>query len=495
MAQRKPELDQVLMVGDPRPGAQRREALCTLAGQVVFARDMPSAWELLREGDFDLVIVTEALSDAEALGFLEKVRRQEIDVPVVICSERPSVEQAVQFIRAGAYDYIPAPLEGERSRRLVEGMCLERSRKCEEVEGFFSPQCPPDVAIAGRSPAIVEAMEQLRLVAESRCNPILILGETGTGKELAARAVHSWRCGDPEKFVGINCAALTANLLESELFGHVKGAFTGADREKSGLFEVASDGTLLLDEISEMPPELQAKLLRVLQERRFRKVGGTKDIECKATVIATSNRNLKKEAGENRFRRDLYYRLAIFPITLLPLRHERRRGDIPLLAEYFLHELALAGDERRLTLSAPGREELLNHDWPGNVRELRNVIQRAVIVEESQEVRRESLIIERTEDSAATPGRSSKSHNDFSLETAEREFILRALRETGWQRTRAAALLGITRATLHAKLKRYNIQPPDSRDASKAGPPPTEDRSPTEAPTRSGVCENPTRAE
>jgi len=494
MAQSKPELDQVLIVGDPGRGARRRENLRALAGQVVFAGDKHSAWELLRERGFDLVIVTEALPDAEAMSFLEEVRREDTEVPVVICAGRPSVRLAVQFIRAGAYDYIPAPLEAERLHRLVEGMRLERSRKCEGVEGFFSPQCPPDVAIAGKSPAIVEALEQLRLVAESRCNPILILGETGTGKELAARAVHSWRCGDPEKFVAVNCAALTANLLESELFGHVKGAFTGADREKTGLFEVASDGTLLLDEISEMPRDLQAKLLRVLQECRFRKVGGTKDIECKATIIATSNRNLKKEAGENRFRRDLYYRLAIFPITLLPLRHERRRGDIPLLAEYFLHESALAGDGRKLTFSKPAREELLDHEWPGNVRELRNVIQRAEIVEESQEVRRESLIIERTEDSAGPGGRSSKSHNDFSLETAEREFILRALRETGWQRTRAAALLGITRATLHAKLKRYDIQPPETRNTGK-GVPPTEDASTREVPTGSGVCENPTRDE
>jgi len=229
---------------------------------------------------------------------------------------------------------------------------------------------------------MLTAIETLQLVSQSGCNPVLILGETGTGKELAARAVHAWRCDgenresgrDSRPFVAVNCAALTANLLESEMFGHVRGAFTGADRDKTGLFELAGDGTIFLDEISEMPLELQAKLLRVLQERTFRKVGGTKDIACNATVIASSNRDLLAEAHGGKFRKDLYYRLAVFPVTLPPLASDERRRDIAVLAEYFLRTSQIRNAAEITGFEASALETLESHDWPGNARELRNVV-------------------------------------------------------------------------------------------------------------------------
>jgi len=300
-------------------------------------------------------------------------------------------------------------------------------------------------------------------VARARTSPLLITGETGTGKELAAQALHVLRGGGPDNFVAVNCAALTATLLESELFGHVKGAFTGADREKTGLFELAGSGTLLLDEISEMPPNLQAKLLRVLQERKFRKVGGTHDVDCRATVIASSNRDLAKETRAGAFRPDLYYRLAVLPIHLLPLRAPERRDDVLLLADFFLESLSVAIRGRPIPLAAESRDILLRHHWPGNVRELRNVIERALILETQEEITPASLRLEghasaTPADAAGTPQSDTA---NLSLETAERILITRALQETGWQRTRAAALLGITRATLHAKLKRYNIAFPE----------------------------------
>ena len=214
------------------------------------------------------------------------------------------------------------------------------------------------------------------MIAQSQCDPILIVGETGTGKEQLARAVHVWRNGTMDDFLAINCAALTANLLESELFGHVRGAFTGADRDKTGLFEAAGSGTIFLDEISEMPLELQAKLLRVLQEKKFRKVGGTKDITCQATIIASSNRQLILEVQEHRFRQDLYYRLAVFPIQLPTLRSPGRRSDIPLLARFFLQTSDICSHEVE-GLTPAAEQFLMSHDWPGNVRELRNVIDRA----------------------------------------------------------------------------------------------------------------------
>jgi len=259
-------------------------------------------------------------------------------------------------------------------------------------------------------------------------------------------------------------------LLESELFGHVKGAFTGADRDKAGLLEAADSGCIFLDEISEMPMELQAKLLRFLQEKTYRKVGGTTDIRSNVTVIASSNLALFEQAMAGKFRKDLYYRLAVFPIKVPPLRSPQRKADIALLAEYFLQHAAAGDGAGARQLTAGALEELLAHDWPGNVRELRNVIERAMILEKTARITRESILIERmisAGPTATAPGAAihaapapPATPREFSLEAAEREFIFRALRESGWQRNRAAAMLGIARATLHAKIKRYEIKIP-----------------------------------
>jgi len=334
--------------------------------------------------------------------------------------------------------------------------------------------------MVGRSRAFVKILGMIRLVAASRCNPVLIIGETGTGKELVANAIHNLRHLG-EQFVAVNCATLTANLLESELFGHVKGSFTGADRDKIGLLELAGSGTIFLDEISEMPLDLQAKLLRVLQEKTFRKVGGVKNITCNATIIASSNRNLYKEMKAHRFRRDLYYRLSICPVIIAPLKSPDRREDIPLLAEYFLKTSTICPEKNnKITgLTNLALEALQKHDWPGNVRELRNVIDRATLLETTDKIGLSSIVIDTTESRSldcardkCTSGIDSRvvssgsprvpdvhrDIKDFSLAKAERELIARALQETGWQKTQAAALLGITRATLYAKVKQYNIK-------------------------------------
>jgi len=346
-------------------------------------------------------------------------------------------------------------------------------------EQFFSRHCPPGVDIVGRSEAMEAALADLRLVGESGCNPVLIVGETGAGKELAARAVHAWRCGGRERpFVAVNCAALTANLLESELFGHVKGAFTGADRDKTGLLEAADDGTILLDEISEMPPELQAKLLRVLQEQTFRPVGGMREIACRCTVVATSNRNLLEEVDKGNFRKDLYYRLAVFPVRLPALGDAGRIEDVPLLAEHFLATSDLARRKGIGGISPRAAAKLEAHAWPGNVRELRNVITRAVMLERGRRIDPASIRFD-GEQPPQAPRRPQHTATgepaamriplpDFSLESAERELIVRALKETGWQRTRAAGLLGITRATLHAKIKRYDLTIPGGKATAGA---------------------------
>ena len=323
--------------------------------------------------------------------------------------------------------------------------------------------------VLGHSQGMTRVWDSLRVLANSRCNPILILGETGTGKEVAAKVVHHWRGLDEQPFVAVNCASLSAGLLESELFGHVRGAFTGADREKAGLFELAAEGSIYLDEISEMPLELQAKLLRVLQDGRFRRVGGTADISCRATVIASSNRPLAQEAAAGKFRRDLYYRLAVFPITIPPLQSPSRRMDIPLLAEHFLANSTITDGHNIQGFTHEAMVALVNHSWPGNVRELRNVVDRAILLERDELIDARSIQLDSTEaelaaqdqggqapgDSAETAERNSA--DEFSLETAEKMFILRALKKTGGRRTKAAMLLGITRATLHTKLKAYGL--------------------------------------
>ena len=347
----------------------------------------------------------------------------------------------------------------------------QNTRAAEGWEEFFAENCPQSVDIVGKSRDMLATLDTIKTVAHSRCNPVLIVGKTGTGKEQVARAVHAWRAGQDNDFVAVNCAALTASLLESELFGHVRGAFTGADREKTGLFEAAACGTIFLDEISEMPLDLQAKLLRVLQEKKFRKVGGTKDISCNATIVASSNRELLHEVRENRFRQDLYYRLAIFPIQLPALNEAGRQSDIPLLAKFFAKTSDICSHD--IEGFTPEAEQfLLGHDWPGNVRELKNVVDRALLLEQGKWITPQSIMLDKPQPQACNTAKpagqnapdAKKTSGDFSLETAEREFIMRALRETRWQRTRAAGLLGITRATLHAKLKRYGITPPQTQN-------------------------------
>jgi len=456
----------VMLSSDPRRAEQLRACMVELVQEAVYAEEAPHLLQLLQQAPADLILFCQDDWPQRSTSLLERTLSICPEAAVVVVAEKPDVQAAVRCVRAGATDYFTGPADAEHLGRLIRGLQSERGAAGASRERFFCAACPPGVPIVGRSEATVRMLEMIRVVSESRCNPILILGETGTGKELAARAVHAWRCGRPDSFVAVNCAALTANLLESELFGHVKGAFTGADREKTGLFEAAGDGTIFLDEISEMPPALQAKLLRVLQERCFRKVGGTRDVPCSATVVASSNRELKKAVDEGDFRKDLYYRLAVFPIQIRPLRDERRTEDIPLLAEYFLSVSDISDGKEIDGFSPEAMQRLSAHNYPGNVRELRNVVDRAILLEQGGRIGLESLHLDDTEPADGCGQDDPESR--FSLKAAEREMIIRALRETGGQRTRAAAMLGITRATLHAKLKRYDISERDVASPSGA---------------------------
>ncbi|MBN1359552.1 MAG: sigma 54-interacting transcriptional regulator [Sedimentisphaerales bacterium] len=433
-----------------------------VAHDVFVADDLIEALDIVETVTPDLTVFDESHAPASIRAFLDKTNPTGSPAQAaIVAALEPTSFDEQDYTRAGVSYY----LAGRENCRRLRDIALQLRDRAEcsaagaATDDFFVDDHAASVAMVGRSKATHHVLKMITLVAQSRCNPVLILGETGTGKEVAAKAIHALRHPD-EPFVAVNCAALTANLLESELFGHVKGAFTGAERDKTGLCELAGNGTIFLDEISEMPLELQAKLLRVLQERTFRKVGGLKDITCTATIIASSNRHLKKEVQEKRFRQDLYYRLNICPITLPPLRSPERRDDISCLAEYFLKtsEIRPTTEGRTVSITKLALEALQKHDWPGNVRELRNVIERALLLETTDKIGLGSIVIEPPDGEDLSGSLHPARAKDFSLEKAERELIAHALHETGWQKTQAAALLGITRATLYAKVKQYNIQ-------------------------------------
>ena len=440
------------------------QQLARQVGREIFvADDMAEALDIIKTVEPDLVIFDDRFGTGHTHKFLDTVGKNSINIPIVIVDDGENgTDCSAEFIRMGAVDCLRGRGDYCRLEQIVSRIKNESVPTGTEkgtLKTFFAEDYAASVALVGRSKAILDKLKMIRLVAASRCNPVLIVGETGTGKELAAKAIHILRHPN-EAFIAVNCAALTANLLESELFGHVKGSFTGADSEKMGLLELAGSGVLFLDEISEMPMDLQAKLLRVIQGKNFRKVGGVKNIACKATIIASSNCNLYKETQANRFRRDLYYRLSICPITIAPLRAPERREDIRLLAEYFLETSTIcpAKKGKITSLTKLAIEALQRHNWPGNVRELRNVIERAILLETTDKIGLSSIAIDSLESGEVSEAATASRIRDYSLEKAERELIARALQETGWQKTRAAGLLGITRATLYAKVKQYNIE-------------------------------------
>lgn len=439
------------------------QQLAQQAGQEIFVADDPAeALDIVKTVEPDLILFDHQFKPCHIREFLDATHKNSINVPIVVVSDDENDgELAAVLKQIGVYDY----LQGKQSYIRLQEIVNQIKNKPNsinthrDISSFFAEDFAASVSMAGLSKAIRNTLKMIKIVAASRCNPVLIVGETGTGKELAAKAIHNLRHAN-EPFVAVNCAALTANLLESELFGHVKGSFTGADREKTGLLELAGSGTLFLDEISEMPIDLQAKLLRVLQDKLFRKVGGIKNILCNATIIASSNRNLYQETQANRFRRDLYYRLTVGPITIAPIRLPERREDISLLAEYFLKTSTICPEKSNkiTTLTKLAVEALERYDWPGNVRELRNVIERAILLETTDKIGLSNIIIDPAACENSSDNPTASYLTDFSLAKAERELISRALQQTGWQKTKAAALLGITRATLYAKVKQYNIE-------------------------------------
>jgi two-component system response regulator FlrC len=412
------------------------ERILSDAGHEVVAVEDGLAAIARLKGPFDVVITDIRMPGADGIQVLAHARRRQPDLPVVVLTAFGSIPGAVDAMRLGAFDYLAKPLPDPQTLRDVVARALEGR-----------PAGPSRVVVA-EDPAMQKVVETARRVAQADSS-VLLLGESGTGKEVIARLIHDASPRHEGPFVAVNCAALAETLLESELFGHEKGAFTGAQSRHEGQFEQADGGTLMLDEVGEMSPALQAKLLRVLQERSFQRVGGEAMISVDVRVVAATNRDLDQMVKEGRFREDLYYRLAVLPIQIPPLR-ERPKDVIPL-AEHFVQLLGRGRAERsRPELTPDARKALMAHDWPGNVRELQNVLERSLVLSGGGAVNAADLGLgERTRSEAGGEG--------GTLKDMERRAIQEALAAEDGNRRRAAKRLGIALRTLQYKIKEYGL--------------------------------------
>jgi two-component system NtrC family response regulator len=383
-------MNSILIVDDERNYLLVLEALLSEEGyQVITAEDARKGLELLQENDLDVVITDMKMPGMDGMEFMERIRLRQPDLPVIMMTAFGSVEKAVEAMRKGAFDYILKPFKNEELKLTISKainhyhLVTQNRLFARELQGKYHFG-----NIVGKSVQMQRIFELVEKVAPTKAT-VLITGDSGTGKELIARAIHYNSPRKDRPFISINCGALPETLLESELFGHEKGAFSGAVSQRKGRFELAHEGTLFLDEISEMSPPLQVKLLRVLQEMEFERVGGSQTLKVDVRVVAASNRNLKEDAETGRFRSDLYYRLNVVHVYLPPL-HERL-DDLTLLVNHFLGKYAKENDQEVIAISAGAMERILDYDWPGNVRELENVIERAIILSDRSEIQVKDL--------------------------------------------------------------------------------------------------------
>lgn len=448
----------ILVVDDEPSQRKMLQANLSLDGYQVFeAEDGTDAIARVSEEFFDLILMDNRMTRMDGIEALKEIKKISPGIPVIIITAFASVETAIQALQAGAHDYLTKPLEIDELRikvqqslefwRLKEDNILQRRR----IENLFDAS-----RIVGRSERMKHILETVAMVAPTEAS-VLILGESGTGKELIANALHQGSGRADKRFIKVNCAALPETLLESELFGHEKGAFTGAVGRRPGRFELADGGTIFLDEIGEMTPATQAKLLRVLQEREFEPLGSTHTVKVNIRIIAASNRILKNEVQKGTFRGDLFYRLNVVPIELPPLRE--RREDIPLLIEHFLKIYNEKNNRNLKGFHPRALDALMRYPWPGNIRELENVVERSVILT-SDEYVPFSELPESIRGATADPLMEQARQGirpGMTIREMEKELIIKTLEDNDGNRTRTSSILGITRRTLQLKLKEYGI--------------------------------------
>ncbi len=406
------------------------------------------ALERTAEDMFDLAITDVRMPEMDGIAVTQALKKRQPALQVIVMTAFGSVETAVEAIRHGAFDYVSKPMNLDEIKSTVRRALTEQHVSEAEPDG--GPPVVDSSVVVGRSPAMVEVYRTVARVATSR-STVLIEGESGTGKELIAAALHRHSDRAGGRFVAVDCGSLTDSLLESELFGYVRGAFTGAVGDKKGLFEEANGGTIFLDEIGDIGPSMQAKLLRVLQEYEIKRVGAQEWIHVDVRVVAATNRNLEQLVGQGTFREDLFYRLKVVTITLPPLRD--RREDIPLLAEYFVRRHAARSNKIIAHITPEALHLLTEHPWPGNIRELEHCIERAVALANGQVLTQEDLAPELRGNTDATLFRGHP-----TLEEVKRRYLAHVLQETGGNISRAATILGVERRSLQRMLRRYGLR-------------------------------------
>jgi DNA-binding NtrC family response regulator len=447
-----PNEKRILVAEDDIATSQAWTELITAWGfSVKVAEDGQRALELVQSYEPHILLLDLRLPRKDGLQVLSELREKGLQVSTVMISGEGEIPDAVQAIKLGAYDYLRKPVDLAHLRLLLSNLTThitvseenQRLRRRLINAGQLGP-------MIGQSLAMRRVMSLIEQVAPSSAS-VIVIGESGTGKELVARTIHELSPRRNGPYVPINCAAMPETLMESELFGHERGAFTGADRKREGCFELANGGTLLLDEIGEMKLELQAKLLRVLEESKIRRLGGSTEVPIDVRVLAATNRNLDNSIKEGRFREDLYYRLNVFAIGLPPLCDHPE--DIPGLVDHFLRELKQPEGKNLTGVDAECLEVLKSYRWPGNVRQLRNVIERALIVSQGPLISVADLPPEMKRNSGSSA--AFELHLGMSLDEVERELIMRTIDFTGGNKSRAAEVLGVSRKTLYNRLERY----------------------------------------
>ena len=457
------ESNQLLVVDDDAGHLTTlRTILQSWGYRVTTADDGSRAVRKSKEQPFDLILMDVRMAEMDGIEALRQIKKYNPAIPILIMTAYSSVASAVEALKTGAYDYLTKPLDFETLRMTVERAMEHTHLKDENRqlrrrlhEGFDRQD------IIGSSPPMKALLDMVAMVAPSEAT-VLIAGESGTGKELVARAIHDNSPRSNHPFVVVNCAALAENLLESELFGHEKGAFTGADKRREGRFYQADGGSLFLDEIGETSPAMQAKLLRVIQEREFQRVGGDETMTVDVRILTATNRDLTNMVQEGTFREDLFYRLNVVTVVVPPLK--ARQEDIPLLAQHFVERFAKRNRKEIKGFTPKAMDLLMKHDWPGNVRELENAVERSVILLTGNYITERDLPLsvtkqrDKLDESPLPPGLTIGGlTGGQSLEAIERAAILATLSETGGNKSETARRLGINRKTLHLKLKRYGM--------------------------------------
>jgi two-component system, NtrC family, response regulator HydG len=446
----------ILIVDDETAHCQMLEAVLKAEKYATQrAQDGQSAIEAVKERFYDLILMDIRMNRVGGIEALEKIKEISPDIPIIMMTAYASVDTAVQAMRSGAYDYLTKPLDIDELKILVAKAL--RHHQLEKENIFLKEQLGSrfDFSnIIGRSRTMKELLETVAMVAPSEAT-VLIMGESGTGKELIANAIHQNSPRSSYPFIKVNCAALPETLLESELFGHEKGAFTGAVSRRQGRFHLAHKGSILLDEIAEMSMATQSKILRVLQEREFEPIGSSETFKVDTRIITATNKNLQEEVRANRFREDLYYRINVVNLTVPSLRD--RREDIPLLVVFFLKRYAKKNHRNLKGFTPKAMDLLMRYDWPGNIRELENVVERSVIMMRGDFITPDEFPDVLKSLDPEYEQISAEMLSGKSLKEMEKAMIMRTLQETDGNRTHAAEILGISRRTLQLKLKEYGV--------------------------------------